>query len=475
MKNNIKDTLSKRTRLPLAALRFSTFDFAIGRLAKGFFAAGLFTITTFSCTASIWQSDGYGYVFDLSESKLPKVYDVGSNYCLLNHFLTDEAQSEGLSIDKQTHTLEFGKLFPLKVSRVNAVPAHCSESGVVTFQNEQYKFSAPQVLETLLNHFSEHYAYSDDKKLNWQTIKQTWLQRVDNETTPAQLRQVIDDFLAMLSDGHAILFNESLDRLVHHSPRKLTSESRLLEFMAEQPDFTDISQVYRYVYQNWLSIINSYIDAEEPHQALNSNFFYAKLKGGSIYLRIESFDEHDTEAVMRHLLPKLNTASGVVIDLRDSSGGSDVVALKMMSFLTNQKFDVGVKRYKTDHGMAKGAEISVSPISKDAYAGNIVVMTSQHTPSAAEVFLMALKARGNVTIIGENSFGAFSDALTKALPNGWGITLSNEKYVDVNGRHYEFSGIPVDANFEFPNITDIKLNRDSALEYAISLLSGQSI
>ncbi len=112
-------------------------------------------------------------------------------------------------------------------------------------------------------------------------------------------------------------------------------------------------------------------------------------------------------------------------------------------------------------------KIIISPSKFVNYTGDIVVLTSQQTPSAAEVFLLGLQARGNVTFIGERSYGAFSDVLAKALPNGWGITLSNERYLNSQGKNYENIGLPVDHEFVFLNVNNIESGIDVQLNEAV--------
>jgi C-terminal processing protease CtpA/Prc len=131
---------------------------------------------------------------------------------------------------------------------------------------------------------------------------------------------------------------------------------------------------------------------------------------------------------------------------------------------------LGGKQFKTSTGYSELQKIVVAPSKIDNYTGSIVVLTSQKTPSAAEVFLLGLQARGNVTFIGERSYGAFSDALTKALPNGWGITLSNERYLNYHGENYENIGLPLDHEFVFLNVKNIESGKDVQLTEAIKAL-----
>lgn len=439
----------------------------------------LFLITTVlssfhSSAAAIWQTEGYGYVFDLTNREKPLVYDISDNYCFLNHFLTDEAERDGVAIDESSKQLNFDKLFPLSVRKLDVLPEACISNELDSFQSNSHVFDSRKILTVVLDSFTDHYAFTEERKLNWKALKSRWLERVDNNTTPNELQQVIDEFLEYIRDGHAILIDGSLKRLSHYPPRKSDSEKKLKEYLSEHSEFSDISQVYRYTYSQWINNVESYFSANIPAQYLADNFLIAKLKGGGSYFRIESFDERETQEVMKKVTPYFNSSKGVIIDLRDSSGGSDLVALQIMSYLIEKPLRIGTKSFKMPTGMSEKVDILVSPASIKPFVGKIVVITSHLTPSAAELFLIALKARNDVTFIGENSYGAFSDALIKALPNGWGITLSNEVYTDSEGQSYEFVGVPVEHVFEFPNIKDIDENKDSALEYAIKLLGDKA-
>jgi len=447
-------------------------------------------VTSTRTTAQeIWQTIGYGYVFDLSNRNTPTVYDIGKDFCLPNHFLTEEALQNGVAINEATRQLDFDKLFTLSVTKLDNLPKVCSDSALTTFSDPGYVFSATQVLNVFFDNFAEHYAFSDYKNIDWKQVKLDWLKQVNESTSPQQLQVVIDRFLASMRDGHALLFDHSLDRLSYYPPREIEAKRRLRAFHLKHPEYATITDVYRYIYRNWTRIIESYFDADFPHYGLQNNFLYGRLEGDISYLRIASFDKYDTEQVMQALILQINETNGLVIDLRDTDGGSDKVALAISAFLIDEPLKVGSKRFLINSSksmcneMSEKKDIIVYPFSgarlssvtshpapHAPYLGEIVVLTSQHTPSAAELFLLALQARDNVSIIGENSSGAFSDALTKALPNGWGMTLSNESYIDPEGKSFEFVGVPVDEAFEFPNISDIKNRKDSALEHAIDLL-----
>jgi carboxyl-terminal processing protease len=51
----------------------------------------------------------------------------------------------------------------------------------------------------------------------------------------------------------------------------------------------------------------------------------------------------------------------------------------------------------------------------------------------------------NVTHVGTHTRGAFSDVLTRRLPNGWSLGISNEVYTDPQGQVWEGRGVEPDV------------------------------
>jgi C-terminal processing protease CtpA/Prc len=97
-------------------------------------------------------------------------------------------------------------------------------------------------------------------------------------------------------------------------------------------------------------------------------------------------------------------------------------------------------------------------------------LISDATASAAEVFAMAVEQLENLTLIGEQTHGHFSDMLMRTLPNGWSFTLSNERYFSWEEIDYEQLGIA-------PNIAitgDVDMlarGKDNILECSLEYLN----
>jgi len=79
----------------------------------------------------------------------------------------------------------------------------------------------------------------------------------------------------------------------------------------------------------------------------------------------------------------------------------------------------------------------------------------------------------NVTVLGEPTSGGLSDVMGFILPNGWGLGLSNQTYLTMEGELFEGIGVPPDQPVAYP--TEAYRNGEdpvlaAAVETALSLM-----
>ncbi len=75
------------------------------------------------------------------------------------------------------------------------------------------------------------------------------------------------------------------------------------------------------------------------------------------------------------------------------------------------------------------------------------------------MFALATAEVADATVVGNRSFGEFSDAIDWMLPIGTEFTTSMEVYTDPHGTEYEAAGVPVDLETRFDE------GLDAAVEY----------
>jgi C-terminal processing protease CtpA/Prc len=88
--------------------------------------------------------------------------------------------------------------------------------------------------------------------------------------------------------------------------------------------------------------------------------------------------------------------------------------------------------------------------------------------SAGETFTLAMQELSNVTQLGDYTSGAFSDNISRELPNGW-FYFSHRRLPASNGESYE--GIGVKPDIQLVNTKEETLSGvDKELEKALELL-----
>ena len=142
----------------------------------------------------------------------------------------------------------------------------------------------------------------------------------------------------------------------------------------------------------------------------------------------------------------LADTAAIVLDIRINQGGSDATALEIASHFTTEPYVAFTKRAAGRGG--EEVEIHVTPRSQELqYKGSVVVIISRETYSAAETLPLAMMPLSQVTLLGENTGGSYSE-LNKALPNGWFFSGFSEEYLSVDGLDYDQVGVPPHVSAE---------------------------
>jgi carboxyl-terminal processing protease len=438
------------------------------------------TLANQASSPTYWQTSGYGYILEIQNDDV-KFYDITKHHCLINHQKSNRYSSNNLTITgKEQGQFYWDTLHPVKLSKLEKLPELCLKP-VKNSTEKGYQFSAPVVFDIFWHTFSEHYAFSDIKRWNWQEKYNVWRAKINDKTAEAELLVVLDKILANINDGHASVESQDGDRLVYHNAQDSAFNHRIQKEFNEQNKFTSFNDYNTYTLKQSQENTASYFVDTFKAKKLNWNVLLAKLPDNLSYFSIDDmmgFSEEGSisseligvDKVMSQALPFLNESKGVIIDLRWNGGGADLIAERFLSYFINEKLHAGSKSAKLSQGFSQPKNILIEPSNNENYLGPIVVLTSKVTASAAESFTLYSHARGNVTFIGENSNGSYSDMLMKALPNGWVLSLSNERYYDLAGNHYEFTGFPVAKNFEYFNAKNLEEGIDPALEEAMSIL-----
>ena len=432
----------------------------------------------------LWKSDGYGYILEVKGDEL-SVFDVTKDSFIPSLAANNVDKTPGDGEVDFAVTTPGLEAIELKIKSttdddVKILDAVGTATGI-TLQSIDEKPSVseqPTPNDPLTNFdvfwdtFAENYnAFPLKDDVDWQAVREEYRSQVTSETTPEQLFEILSSAVEPLNDAHTSITAEDIGK----------------DFRGEK-DNTDYEALAQKTEQI-KGITDQYL--AEPLQSWgNGNISYGKLDSGAGYLRIDSFGGYTDSGKFSDDLAELNTAldniftqpeqpENLVIDLRLNPGGSDKLGLEIASRLTDKAYLAYTKIARNDpndpSGFSDPQSVTVQPNDKPGFSGDVTLLTSRYSTSAAETFTQSLIGReGDVMRVGETTQGVYSDVLGKTLPNGWTVGLGNELFLTEEGETFEGKGIPADVQVPVFTDEDLANGRDSAIEKTEEILTAKS-
>jgi len=201
-----------------------------------------------------------------------------------------------------------------------------------------------------------------------------------------------------------------------------------------------------------------------------------KAKGEFVVVEIEVFTKPIAAAFARSLREKIGRARGVILDLRSNGGGDAEAMTDVASTFLGAGLNLG---QFTDRD---GSSFTISTHSRSLFGPDqitqiklpLVVLTSERTSSASEIFVEALKLSERATIIGTETCGCVLAVRNRhLLPDGGVLDVSEMDYETAQGARLEGHGLKPDETV-LPGRGDLYAGRDRALELALTKLSRLS-
>jgi carboxyl-terminal processing protease len=434
-------TPSATRRLWIAAaatvciLLAGAYHFAVGE-------AGMSGADDLSEFDGVWRSRGYGWVWAIEDGRL-RTYEQSGGYCIKSGkaqdlseladglHLSDDGRTFRIALDDPTYAFAFDK--------IDGLPAAC------TVKPDASPIGVLRAIEEI---FSAHYAFFRERKIAWPAIARAARARVTANTTDEELVEVIGELFSRFPDDHVSLRARADGNKVVLN----TGEGKTLKHLADQAReegtrFNDL--VERWKKSVWTKETGQRLLGESARTAGNGNIKYGLIDGGIGFLAVLSMDdfvEGDGDAAaleeaLDDVMALFEGASAVIVDVSMNDGGHDFLARRIAARFVRKR-TLAYSKYAGDAAERVPQAIHIEPSDRPRYAGPVYLLTSDVTVSAAEIFTLAMRALPNVTHVGQATRGSLSDMLTKRLPNGWTVTLSNEVYLDADGKAWEGRGIP---------------------------------
>jgi carboxyl-terminal processing protease len=190
-------------------------------------------------------------------------------------------------------------------------------------------------------------------------------------------------------------------------------------------------------------------------------------------IELDAFTGKIASAFALAVKDKLHGARGVILDLRNNGGGDAEAMTDVASAFL--KFGMSLGRFIDRQGTSFTIITrNRSPLVPDRLAQvglPLVVLTSERTSSAAEIFIAGLRTARRATIIGTETCGCVLAIRSRhELPDGGLLDISELDYQTDSGVRLERHGIKPDENVVVER-TDLYSRHDRALKFAIEKLT----
>ena len=320
----------------------------------------------------------------------------------------------------------------------------CLSGLTACIREEEYTNDPIGNFDQLWKIIDERYCFLDYKGIDWKKIGERKRKFIEPEMDDRDLFQVLSDMLYELQDGHVNL--TSTDNQTH------------FDFWLDSPrNFSEAT------------IESNYYLGQNYQQTAGFKYKILNDKVGYIYYEkfSEGIDNNDLDRVFSYF----SNCKGLIIDVRQNSGGNATNSAKIASRFTEKKILTGYICHKTGPGHNDFSEpyaIYLEPAKGIRWQKKVAVLTNRHSYSATNDFVNHMRCLPNVTIVGDKTGGGSVMPFSSELPNGWTIRFSASPHFDKNMNHIEW-GINPDVKVDI-NYKDEANGFDTIIEEARKLL-----
>jgi hypothetical protein len=313
---------------------------------------------------------------------------------------------------------------------------------------DEYSDTPNGNFEALWHIIDEHYCFFSYKQqaygLDWDEVYQRYSKQMNSGMTEDQEFEVLGNMLSELRDGHVNMYSSF-------------NVARNWSWHENYPsNYSDTLQ-------------NKYLGT---NYKIATGMKYRTLDDNIGYIRYASFENGIGSGNMDDILSYLSACNGLIIDIRNNTGGLITSAEELAARFTNKEILVGYIQHKTGNGhddFSSYEEQRLKPSSGLRWQKNVIVLTNRSVFSAANEFVKYMKCCPNVKIVGDKTGGGAGLPFSSELPNGWSIRFSACPMYDKNKVSTEF-GIEPDYNVQLSQ-DDFLKGKDTIIEFARQLLA----
>lgn len=387
-------------------------------------------------------------------------------------------------------------------------------------------------LALIWSEVKQGFVYFDQvPNLDWDQTFQDYLPRILESKNTQEYYSTLTKFISLLNDSHTnVYYPKNLRKHVYSKPpiktklvenqvvitKVYSQELRKLLHVGDVILEIDNQDVFDYAQKN----ISPYQSSSTPQDLKVRTYTYALLSGdfnkniklkinrsGSTlnleikrsgyldikqdkenqftlieddigYLDIKSFKDKELVSMVKAHIPLLETTKGLIIDIRENSGGNSLYGEQLLSLLTSKpiKKSRSFSRVNNSYSRSRGitkvewSEIPIQSVNVNKeyfYRKPMIILTSAETFSAAEDFLYAFKQMNVGYVLGDITAGSSGQPAYFNLPGGGMLRVCVKR--DLSDVGWIGKGITPDVTVK-SSIKDIQENHDVALTSAVSMI-----
>ncbi len=310
--------------------------------------------------------------------------------------------------------------------------------------------SAETNFEVFWKEFDQRYSFFEIKKINWDSLYSIYRPRINSGTTEIELFQILSSLLAELKDGHADL-TTPLGRYSY------------TDWYTKHPaNYLGKEITAKYLIKNYGTLADGYIQYGKTEDNIGYIYIGPNLSG-DINVWSQAIDV---------VLDSLKDSKGIIVDIRNNSGGSDSFGNTVAGRFTELTRIYSYVRYRSGSKHSDFTDFSpcyLSPQGSKKFLKPVVLLTNRKCFSSTEGTTLMFKSIPNVIVIGDTTGGGSANPITLKLPNGWIYRVSRWIQYTSEKEVFEGKGLAPDIPVWITK-TDSIAGKDVILERAIQYL-----
>ena len=318
------------------------------------------------------------------------------------------------------------------------------------------RFDPQANFEAFWSLYNERYALFGVKHVDWDGVYKVYRPKVKAKTSRDQLYQIFGEVIRLLNDVHVKVEDLHTGRVIQSGGRSIGTGPFDIGVFS-------------------LDLIASTYASKGLEARVDDNFRFGWLKGGIGYVHIGAFDyPTSSKSAIDEIVETFDKARAVIIDVRQNGGGDDKVGQLIANRFASKRrlyMTVAERIRGTDkNAFAKPVNWYIEPAGPKQFKGPIMVLTNSRSISAAENFVLAMRAIPQALIVGETTAGVMADVDDVDIGDGWEFSVPTNLFRDAHGVSWEGIGLVPDL-WVTNDKTDISSGTDRVLNLALSFLA----